>query len=269
LEEKKPIQKAFELLIPPLKRDLAKLIQIDFIPSTIPLLYLRTFIQNIGRAYPSYLLHTISFQQIPLSLPFLALDHKLKLTELLKKQIFTELRTFDPVGLGVDKVLEDPEITDIMDALHRPCSRSEYEYYIFFIFQKYVEYGDRKRTLTLLTLYISTFLKEHKGIYLTYEEIQRKTLKDKATEANQRRVLFNAMDPEKKFTSSFLEETNLTKKAQLGRLRDYDKDRYEANEFVVTDAIELTDVDPLDLSLGQMAHDHDFGTDGNDDSDDE
>ena len=77
------------------------------------------------------------------------------------------------------------------------------------------------------------------------------------------------MDPEKKYTSLFLEDTYLTKKAQLGRSRDYIADRYEANEFVVTEAIELTDVDPLDLSLGQMAHDHDFGTDGNDDSDDE
>lgn len=269
LEEKKPIQKAFELLIPPLKRDLAKLIQVDFIPPTIPLLYLRTFIQNIARAYPSYLLHTISFQQIPLSLPFLSMQHRQKLTDLLKKQIFSELRSFDPVGLGLDTILEDPEITEIIDALQRPCSRAEYEYYIFFIFQKYVAYGDRKRTLTLLTLYMDTFLKEHKGIYLSYEEIQRRTLKDKATEANQRRVQFNAMDPEKKYTSLFLEDTNLTKKAQLGRSRDYIADRYEANEFVVTEAIELTDVDPLDLSLGQMAHDHDFGTDGNDDSDDE
>jgi hypothetical protein len=164
-----------------------------------------------------------------------------------------------------------------MDALHRPCNRAEYEYYIFFIFQKYVAYGDRKRTLTLLTLYIETFLKEHKGIYLSYEEIQRRTLKDKATEANQRRVQFNAMDPEKKYTSLFLEETNLTKKAQLGRSRDYIADRYEANEFVVTEAIDLpdgeafqnADVDPLDLSLVQMARDLDFGTDGNDDSDDE
>ena len=262
LEEKKPIQKAFELLIPPLKRDLAKLIRVDFIPPTIPVLYLRTFIQNIARAYPSFLLHTISFQQIPLSLPFLSLQHKQKLTDLLKKQIFSELRSFDPVGLGLDTILEDPEITEIMDALQRPCSRAEYEYYIFFIFQKYVAYGDRKRTLTLLTLYMDTFLKEHKGIYLSYEEIQRRTLKDKATEANQRRVQFNAMDPEKKYTSLFLEETNLTKKAQLGRSRDYIADRYEANEFVVTEAIELTD--PLDL-----AQDLDFGTDGNDDSDDE
>jgi hypothetical protein len=262
LEEKKPVQKAFELLIPPLKRDLAKLIQVDFIPPTIPLLYLRTFIQNIARAYPSFLLHTISFQQIPLSMPFLSMQHRQKLTELLKKQIFSELRTFDPVGLGLDTLLEDPEITDILDALQRPCSRAEYEYYIFFIFQKYVAYGDRKRTLTLLTLYMDTFLKEHKGIYLSYEEIQRRTLKDKATEANQRRVQFNAMDPEKKYTSLFLEDTNLTKKAQLGRSRDYIADRYEANEFVVTEAIEL---DPLE----QMARDLDFGTDGNDDSDDE
>ena len=273
LEEKKPIQKAFELLIPPLKRDLAKLIQVDFIPPTIPLLYLRTFIQNIARAYPSFLLHTISFQQIPLSLPFLSMQHKQKLTELLKKQIFSELRTFDPVGLGLDTLLEDPEITEIIDALQRPCSRAEYEYYIFFIFQKYVGYGDRKRTLTLLTLYVDTFLKEHKGIYLSYEEIQRRTLKDKATEANQRRVQFNAMDPEKKYTSLFLEDTNLTKKAQLGRSRDYIADRYEANEFVVTEAIDLPEAfqttDPLDLSLGQMARDFDFGTDGNDDSDDE
>jgi hypothetical protein len=276
-EERKPIEKAFELLIPPLKRELAKLIAVDFIPPTIPLLYLRTFIQNIGRAYPSFILHTISFQQIPLSLPFLSLQHKQKLTELIKKQIFSDLRTFEPKGLGLDTLLEDTEITDIMDALHRPCTRSEYEYYIFFIFQKYVAYGDRKRTLTLLTLFIESFLKEHKGIYLTYEEIQRRTLKDRATEANQRRVLFNAMDPEKKFTSSFLEETNLTKKAQLGRSRDYIVERYEGNEFAVTEAIDLpdgepfqpTEVDPLDLSLVQMGRDLDFGTDGNGDNDEE
>ena len=81
------------------------------------------------------------------------------------------------------------------------------------------------------------------------------------------------MDPEKKYTSLFLEDTNLTKKAQLGRSRDYIADRYEANEFVVTEAIDLPEAfqttDPLDLSLGQMARDFDFGTDGNDDSDDE
>jgi len=276
-EEKKQIEKAFELLIPPLKRELAKLIQVDFIPPTIPLLYLRTFIQNIGRSYPSFLLHTIHYQEIPLSLLFLSLQHRQKLNDLIKKQIFTDLRTFDPIGLGLDTLLQDPEITDIMDALHRPCNRVEYEYYILFIFQKYVSYGDRKRTLTLLNLFIETFIKEHKGIYLTYEEIQRKTLKDKATEANQRRVLFNAMDPEKKYTSLFLEETNLTKKAQLGRSRDYIADRYEANEFVVTEAIDLpdgepfnlTEVDPLDLSLTQMGRDLDFGTDGNGDNDEE
>ena len=262
VEEKKPIQKAFELLIPPLKRDLAKLIQVDFIPPTIPLLYLRTFIQNIARAYPSFIMHTVHYQEIPLSLPFLSMQHRQKLNDLLKKQIFNELRTFDPVGLGVDTILEDPEIQEIIDALVRPCSRAEYEYYIFFLFQKYISYGDRKRTLTLLTLYMDTFLKEHKGIYLSYEEIQRRTLKDKATEANQRRVQFNAMDSEKKYSSLFLEETNLTKKAQLGRSRDYIADRYEANEFVVTEAIEL---DPIE----QMVQDLDFGTDGNDDSDDE
>lgn len=266
LEEKKPIQKAFELLIPPLKRDLAKLIQVDFIPPTIPLLYLRTFIQNIARAYPSFIMHTIHYQEIPLSLPFLSMQHRQKLNDLLKKQIFNELRTFDPVGLGLDTILEDPEIQDIMDALDRPCSRAEYEYYIFFLFQKYVSYGDRKRTLTLLTLYMDTFLKEHKGIYLSYEEIQRRTLKDKATEANQRRVQFNAMDPEKKYSSLFLEETNLTKKAQLGRSRDYIADRYEANEFVVTEAIDLPETE---VTLEQMGRDLDFGTDGNDDSDDE
>jgi hypothetical protein len=85
------------------------------------------------------------------------------------------------------------------------------------------------------------------------------------------------MDPEKKFTSLFLEETNLTKKAQLGRSRDYIADRYEANEFVTTEAIDLpdgesfvpTDADPLDLSLTQMARDVDFGTDGNSDEDEE
>jgi hypothetical protein len=266
--EKKPIEKAFELMIPPLKRDLAKLIPVQFIPPTIPPLYLRTFIQNIARTYPSFLLHTISFQQIPLSMSFLSSQHEQKLNELIKKQIFTDLRMFEPVGLGLDTLLQDPEITDIMDALQKPCTRAEYEYYIFFIFQKYVEYGDRKRTITLLTLFIESFLKEHKGIYLTYEEIQRKTLKDKATEANQRRVAFNAMDPEKKFTSLFLEETNLTKKAQLGRSRDYIVERYEGNEFINTEAIDLPD-EPLDLSLTQIAQDLDFGTDGNDDVEEE
>jgi hypothetical protein len=268
LTEKKPIEKAFELMIPPLKRDLAKLIPVDFIPPTIPPLYLRTFIQNIARTYPTFLLHTISFQKIPSSMTFLSSQHEQKLNDLIKKQIFTNLRMFEPVGLGLDTLLQDPDITDIMDALQKPCTRAEYEYSIFFIFQKYVEYGDRKRTITLLTLYIESFLKEHKGIYLTYEEIQRKTLKDKATEANQRRVAFNAMDPEKKFTSLFLEETNLTKKAQLGRSRDYIVERYEGNEFVNTEAIDLPD-EPLDLSFTQMAQDLDFGTDGNDEGEEE
>jgi len=259
-------EEKFRLLIPPLKRELERIIPVE-LPGNIPLLYLQTFVKNIGRTYPSYISHTITFQEIPLSLSFLSLQHRQKLNDLMKKQIFTELRTFDPQGLGLDKLLQDTEIIEIMEALNGPCNRSQCEYYIFLIFKKYLDYGDRTRTITLLTLYMKTFTSEHKGIYLSYEDIQRKTLKDRATEANQRRVMFNGMDAEKKYTSLFLEETNLTKKAQLGRSRDYIVERYEGNEFVNTEAIGLPDFDPLDLSLVQMGDDNDFGTDGNGDDD--
>jgi CYTH domain-containing protein len=56
------------------------------------------------------------------------MNHKQKLTDLIKKQIFSDLRTFEPVGLGLDTLLDDPEIVDIIDALQRPCTRAEYEY---------------------------------------------------------------------------------------------------------------------------------------------
>jgi hypothetical protein len=267
VEEKKPSNEAFGLLIPPLKKELIQIINVDFIQPTLPLFYLRTFIQNIARSYPCFLQHKISFEQISLSiLPNLAYQHIQKLNELMKKQIFSEIRKFNSVGLGIEKLLQDEEITNIMNALQNPCiGRLEYEYYIFFIFKKYVDYGDRKRTSVLLNIYIDYFMKEYKGIYLTYAEIQRKTLKDRATEANQRRVLFNGMDAEKKYVSTFLEEANLTRKAQLGRIRDYEKERYEGGEFVDTEAIDLDENIPLDLSLNQMDLDNNGGDDGNDD----
>ena len=172
------------------------------------------------------------------------------------KQILVELRKFDPTNLGLDKLLADPEILAIMEALKLPCvNRVEYEYYIFVIFNKYVEYGtdDSNRTQKLILFYIQSFLKEYNGISLSYEVIQRETLKDRASEADERRVAFNAMDAETKDTTVMLENFNLTKKAQLGRIRTYVDERYEGNEFHTRD-MDLPDIDEPD-----------FGTDGNDD----
>jgi len=256
----------FEVLLPTLKGTFRTWLNVQFIPPNIPLFNLRSFIQNIGQAYPSFLLNTISFQQIPLSLPFLSTSHKQKLKELMDKQILVELRKFEPTNLGLDKVLADPEILAIMEALKLPCvNRIEYEYYIFFIFNKYVEYGtdDSNRTQNLISYYIKSFLKEYNGISLSYESIQRETLKDRASEADERRVTFNAMDAQTKDTTVLLENYNLTKKAQLGRIRTYVDERYEGNEFHTRD-IDLPDVEP-DLNIDEP----DFGTDGNENDDDE
>ena len=257
---KQPSAAKFELLLPRLKEQFRTWLNVQFIPQNIPLFNLRSFIQNIGQAYPSFLLHTISFQQIPLSLPFLSTSHKQKLKELMDKQILVELRKFEPTNLGLDRVLTDPDILAIMDALKLPCvNRIEYEYYIFFIFSKYVEYGtdDSNRTQKLVSYYIQTFLKEYNGISVSYETIQRETLKDRASEADERRVNFNAMDAQTKDTTVLLENFNLTKKAQLGRIRTYVDERYEGNEFHTRD-MDLPDIDEPD-----------FGTDGNENDDDE
>jgi hypothetical protein len=253
---KQPLPDKFELLLPRLKAQVRTWLNVQFIPPNIPLFYLRSFIQNLGQTYPSFLLHTISFQQIPLSLPFLSSSHKQKLKDLMDKQILVELRKFDPTNLGLDKVLSDPDILAIMEALKLPCvNRIEYEYYIFVIFNKYVEYGtdDSTRTQKLILFYIQSFLKEYHGISLSYDVIQRETLKDRASEADERRVNFNAMDAETKDTTVMLENFNLTKKAQLGRIRTYVDERYEGNEFHTRD-MDLPDIDEPD-----------FGTDGNDD----
>ena len=113
----------------------------------------------------------------------------------------------------------------------------------------------------LVKVYLEFFIKEYKGIYLSYEEIQRLTLKDKVTEANQRRLQQNAMDNSTKYVKSAIENTNLSKEAQLGRRRDYLEERYEGNEFINTEAIELPN--DFELPLDQIMDDADHGVDGN------
>ena len=249
------IQEEYETKIPPLKQTIRRYVG-DFIPPDIPLYYLRTFIQNIAKTYPSYLSHSIESKVISPSMNYLAFDHKQKLNSLMNKQIFSTLRKFT---INVSFILEDEELKVLIENLKG--GRTEYEYTIYFILKKYLDHENRSQMVELVKVYLEFFIKEYKGIYLSYEEIQRLTLKDKVTEANQRRLQQNAMDNSTKYVKSAIENTNLSKEAQLGRRRDYLEERYEGNEFINTEAIELPN--DFELPLDQIMDDADHGVDGN------
>lgn len=252
-----PVQEDYETKIPPLKQSLRRYVG-DFIPAEVPLYYLRTFIQNIARTYPSYLSHAIEFNDIPHSMNYLAFDHKQKLHSLMNKQVFKSLRKFT---IDVSFILQDEEIKRLLANLKG--GRAEYEYTIYFILKKYLDHENRGQITELIKVYLEFFAKEYKGIYLSYEEIQRLTLKDKVSEANQRRLQQNAMDSGTKYVKSAIESANLSKEAQLGRRRDYLEERYEGNEFIYTDAIELPNTEFELPSLDEIRDDADHGQDGN------
>ena len=263
LPQEKPVVKPtslpveYETKIPPLKQAIRRYVG-DFIPPEVPLYYLRTFIQNIAGTYPSYLSHTIEEKDISHSMNYLAFDHKQKLHSLMNKQIFTSLRKFT---IDVSFILQDEEIKVLLDNLKG--GRAEYEYTIYFILKKYLEHENRAQMIELVKVYLDFFTKEYKGIYLSYEEIQRLTLKDKVSEANQRRLQRNAMDSGTQYVKSSIENANLSKEAQLGRRRDYLEERYEGNEFATTDAIELPNTEFELPSLDDIRDDADHGADGN------
>jgi len=247
----------YETKIPPLKQSIRRYVG-DFIPPEVPLYYLRTFIQNIARTYPSYLSHKIESIDIPHSMSYLAFDHTQKLHSLLNKQIFTALRKFP---IDVSFILQDEEIKTLLESLKG--GRAEYEYTIYFILKKYLDHDNRAQMTELVKVYLEFFIKEYKGIYLSYEEIQRLTLKDKTSEANQRRLQRNAMDSGTQYVKSAIENANLSKEAQLGRRRDYLEERYEGNDFIYTNAIELPNTEFELPSLDDIRDDADHGADGN------
>jgi hypothetical protein len=247
----------YETKIPPLKQAIRRYVG-DFIPPEVPLYYLRTFIQNIARTYPSYLGHYIEYNDIPHSMTFLAFDHEQKLHSLMNKQIFTALRKFK---IDVSFILQDEEIRVLMENLK--VGRAEYEYAIYFILKKYFDHENRAQLTELVKVYLDFFVKECKGIFLSYEEIQRLTLKDKTSEANQRRLQRNAMDSGTQYVKSSIENANLSKEAQLGRRRDYLEERYEGNDFITTQAIELPNTEFELPSLDDIRDDADHGADGN------
>ena len=251
------VQEEYEIKIPPLKQSIKRYVG-DFIPHEIPLYYLRTFIQNIARTYPSFLSHTIDFKIIPNSMNYLAYVHTQKIQSLMNKQIFEYLRNFT---IDVKFILQDEEIKTLIDNLKG--GRAEYEYTIYFILKKYLEHDNRSQMIELVKVYLEFFVKEYKGIYLSYEEIQRLTLKDKVSEANQRRLHQNAMDSTTRYLKSAIESANLSKEAQLGRRRDYLEERYEGNEFINTDSIELPNTEFELPSLDDIMDDADHGQDGN------
>jgi hypothetical protein len=263
LPQEKPTEKPvlppqeYETKIPPLKQAIRRYVG-DFIPPEVPLYYLRTFIQNIARTYPSYLNHYIEYNDIPHSMTFLAFDHEQKLRGLMNKQIFTALRKFK---IDVSFILEDEEIRVLIENLK--VGRSEYEYAIYFILKKYFDHENRAQLTELVKVYLDFFVKEYKGIFLSYEEIQRLTLKDKTSEANQRRLQRNAMDSGTQYVKSSIENANLSKEAQLGRRRDYLEERYEGNDFIYTQAIELPNTEFELPSLDDIRDDADHGADGN------
>ena len=255
-EQIAPLIEEFQDKIPELTRSLRGIIPKDMMKPSMSMSYLKSFIQTIARVIPSYLMHE-SYEgeyDIPPSLTsILSAQHAVKLNTYMKKYYFKELKhTFkDTKNFHFKALLKDEEIHEIVDSLSRPCKdQYQYEYYIYFILKKYLDYGeDAIRTKQLIQVLIKSFINEYNACFLTYEEIQRKTLKDKTSESNRKRILLNGMETDKRYVSLFMESNNLDKKAQLGRRRDYTAERYDMNDIIESN-------DATDVDFGDDGYDH-------------
>jgi len=232
----------------------------DFIPYNTSLSYMRTFIYNIAKIFPTIMMNKPIYDYaIPISLKKLigeSRTHSQSLTEMMKKHYFKELCTFSTENLDLEHFLNDQEIADILQLLKLPVNESriyEYEFYIYSIFLKYFEYG--RSSMRILNFYLKLFKTDKSKIFLTYEEIKSLTLKDKVTESNKIRLSRHKLSSDDKYIFDFRQTHNIDEMARLGRLRDYNATHRDAEYALFGD---------------EVREDNDRGGDGNrNDGDDE
>jgi hypothetical protein len=244
----------------------------DFIPYQTSLTYMSTFIHNIARTFPKIIMKNPEYEYaIPVSLKKLiggSRTHGQTLNDMMDKHYIKELCKYSPDNLNLDRFLKDQTIDDLLPYLNLPVDETriyEYECYIYLIFLKYYEYGDRQ-CINLLRFYINLFKTDRSKIFLSYDEIKRLTLKDKVSESNEIRLSRHKLSADDKYMSDFRQLHNIDEAARLGRLRDYNAQNRDA------DADRLKRIEERHTLLDEdVREDNDRGGDGdhNDDGDDE
>ena len=259
-----PDNRSFDRLIPPLLELLKHLgFPVFFVTrKEMPLVYLQTFIQNIGRLFPSFLVNKptqYKLNAIPVTFEdILSESHDVKLIHMMEKSIFAALKPFSTEGLGLDQLLMDPEIDLMIGQFQLPkmeSDRHKYEFYIYTIFQKYVTLCPREHMrvmLGILKTYQDFYTQDADKVFIDMDAIDAHMLTAKALESNKRRIELNKLDAQDKHVFNFRQTANIDKKAQLGRKRDYNIEQFEME---------------ADL-FGTGSEDNDQGGDGNDEETD-
>jgi hypothetical protein len=249
-------EESFDQLIPPLRDEL---IQFGFTPSLktqdVPVVYLQSFIQNIGRLYPSFLLNKPEYYEqnaYPARFDKILLPkHLQQLEEISHHSIFGKLEKCSTQHLGLQGILEDTTIDDMIGqfSLTRTnVSREQCIYYIYSIFHKYITRCpmDHHRVLfSILDIYCDFFTLDVKKVFVTMEAIDSYILKQKTIEANDRQLQRDQMNSDDKFLFNFRQSMNLSKEAQLARSRVYNAEQHElesalfGNDFGVAEDTDL------------------------------
>jgi hypothetical protein len=202
---------------------------------TVPLHYLRTFIQNIARTFPNIIINNVHQDTIiPLSIhDLLSRSHH----ETLFRKLESQYQSVDKLkGYGKEvlkKIIEDEEIAIILQKIKMETNEDsyiEYEYYMLLIYDKYKRFDEINpqyaQTTELLNAFTTTF--NSNAVLLTYEEIQKYVLKTKAIESNGIVEMRNTMTSSDRHIFDFRQAQNISLDAQIGRTREYDARRYDA-----------------------------------------
>ena len=233
-----PDTRIFDLLIPPLMDSLTKSgFPVDFVSlQPMPLAYLQSFIRNIGRLFPSFLLKKpTQYKGDAIPIPFedvISPGHAEQLKQMANKTIFASLVAFSSDGMGLADLLADPSIQDMLLQFQLPMEsdRHKYEFYIYTIFQKYITRCPEEHldiVLDLLRTYRDMFIQDRNVIFIGMEAVRTHMLTSKALESNKRRLALNKLSAEDRFVFNFRQMANLDKNARIGRSREYNQEQHD------------------------------------------
>ena len=199
-------------------------IPLHFIARDTPLVFLRTFIQHIAGFYPKIICqqHEAYVYPDPLMKSTISSSHRTTLVGFLNNQSYRQLIKFNAISHIADSILNNVDIKSILQRIQLPTTDQtihEYEYYIYSIFNIYMEAGSRADSL--IRQYMKMYDQEASRVIISHEQIQRRTQRDKASESQSVQENRNAMAPAEQFIYNFRQSHDIDEASRLGRLRNY------------------------------------------------
>jgi hypothetical protein len=234
-----PDLRDFGRLIPPLIQSLSvDRFNVDFIAEKpMPLVYLQTLIRNIGRLFPSFLLHhPTQYRDNAVPIPFeknvLSRNHLIELAQLANKTIFASLHKIPGTGIGLEALLQDTTIDDMIAQFQVPTEldRRKYEFYIYTLFRKYITgCPEEHRTIVLSILgkYRDFVIQDRQQIFIDMDAVHAHLLTVKAIESNKRRLKLNTLSTGDRFVFNFRQMANIDKESRIGRSREYNPEQHD------------------------------------------